>query len=964
MEPNDQNDFVRKKYLKTLPIWEETQRVFAQFENLRLQMEETEERFEALYKSIVDRKLVKPEVSAARDLNAWQTTSNPGVQESARHRKNPNPSKRAPIDVSNIKTKEDSNRALQARIMAKQYVYGMRKKDEPWVKAVVNRVIRRPATHMNRDITISFKVVRKVESQTETLYLNKFEIALIQNHGGFLELTKRVIAGHSEDNMMPGIVGQYPHKINNMQYLILMDDGTANYFQPEQVYPIFGQSAYPWFDIRKTRKEEDKNLLASLRFVFSMYPRTEQVSSRVKGQKIDVLRYGKIWEEADITDMDTNLMEVKFPSDGKVESIHRSSGRLMKKSNMVNQQLCALRNVDHFNPYIVMWMKEYYVYSKQAYLEDVRFFVQHQLGNECEVLSSFSQKAKKTTTPLDEIQRFKISLVGREVKESKEITNMDQGLFERMKTHRCDEACLDVAGVKTEANVGDLIEEFMFESDLRVPLLLGWKREVKKVIVAQTRNAKRKATVAYTAPCGKIFIQPHEIKRYIQKTGSRLDVDYFSFERDISLNPAVVQNFDAIYFEPNFAIDKSTGKNLENKAISVINTVDEEQLPVDFVYCNESTPHPRLRANNFTPNEDFKSGCVCANDCYSKNNCECHRLNEEFHGTVKIRRGSIEPKCNYNHKRLKKQVKTGIFECNGFCNCSSKCSNRVVQNGIRFRLQVFKTPTKGWGVRTLDDIPTGAYICTYAAEILDDADEYGDSDMYYADMDYISVLESQKLGTDDQDSDGKSDEGFELDEDEAHEESTLRSKRAKIGLIRVSRSYAQTIPIKKQPVAAPKQFDVEEIDVSSRSSTEEFEQDVQFVSDYLPRPIPSRYPQRQKTAVNKNIPPSTSTATESQEIPEFKKIHDLLNSRDYTLDARVQGNVGRFFNHSCDPNAYVQNVFIESHDLRFPNVAFFATRTIKACSEITWNYNYTIGSIPGRVVLCNCGGSNCKGRIL
>ena len=30
-----------------------------------------------------------------------------------------------------------------------------------------------------------------------------------------------------------------------------------------------------------------------------------------------------------------------------------------------------------------------------------------------------------------------------------------------------------------------------------------------------------------------------------------------------------------------------------------------------------------------------------------------------------------------------------------------------------------------------------------------------------------------------------------------------------------------------------------------------------------------------------------------------------------------QGNIGRYLNHSCDPNVFVQNVFVESHDLRF-----------------------------------------------
>jgi SET domain-containing protein len=31
----------------------------------------------------------------------------------------------------------------------------------------------------------------------------------------------------------------------------------------------------------------------------------------------------------------------------------------------------------------------------------------------------------------------------------------------------------------------------------------------------------------------------------------------------------------------------------------------------------------------------------------------------------------------------------------------------------------------------------------------------------------------------------------------------------------------------------------------------------------------------------------------------------------YTLDAKLIGNIGRYFNHSCSPNITVQNVFVD-----------------------------------------------------
>ena len=77
------------------------------------------------------------------------------------------------------------------------------------------------------------------------------------------------------------------------------------------------------------------------------------------------------------------------------------------------------------------------------------------------------------------------------------------------------------------------------------------------------------------------------------------------------------------------------------------------------------------------------------------------------------------------------------------------------------------------------------------------------------------------------------------------------------------------------------------------------------------------------------------------------------------MDAKVIGNLGRYMNHSCRPNVFVQNVFIESHDLRFesssellskcssrnfrfPTIAFFTFKFVPAGSELCWNYNYEV----------------------
>ena len=100
----------------------------------------------------------------------------------------------------------------------------------------------------------------------------------------------------------------------------------------------------------------------------------------------------------------------------------------------------------------------------------------------------------------------------------------------------------------------------------------------------------------------------------------------------------------------------------------------------------------------------------------------------------------------------------------------------------------------------------------------------------------------------------------------------------------------------------------------------------------------------------------------------------------YIMDAKSIGNIGRYLNHSCNPNVFVQNVFVDTHDLRFPWIAFFASTFVRAGGELCWDYNYEVftikisylehvfcyqvGSIPGKELYCSCGSEYCRGKLL
>ncbi|ORY70083.1 uncharacterized protein BCR38DRAFT_99314 [Pseudomassariella vexata] len=75
------------------------------------------------------------------------------------------------------------------------------------------------------------------------------------------------------------------------------------------------------------------------------------------------------------------------------------------------------------------------------------------------------------------------------------------------------------------------------------------------------------------------------------------------------------------------------------------------------------------------------------------------------------------------------------------------------------------------------------------------------------------------------------------------------------------------------------------------------------------------------------------------------------------VDATKKGNLGRFCNHSCNPNCYVDKWVVENK-LR---MGIFAGRKIQAGEELVFNYNVDrYGADPQP---CYCGESNCIGFI-
>ncbi|CAI9118053.1 OLC1v1019566C1 [Oldenlandia corymbosa var. corymbosa] len=191
--------------------------------------------------------------------------------------------------------------------------------------------------------------------------------------------------------------------------------------------------------------------------------------------------------------------------------------------------------------------------------------------------------------------------------------------------------------------------------------------------------------------------------------------------------------------------DITTGE--ENVKISLINEINNEGQPL-FKYIPRNIVYREAHVKFLLARiSDDNCGSHCFGDCLmAELPCACAGetggefaylpgglLKEKFlEDTILIK--SSPQKKNFFYcqacplERPKSKSLSGackghlirkfIKECWYKCGCTMACGNRVVQRGINRKLQVFMTKEKGWGLRTLEDLPKGAFVCEYVGEIV------------------------------------------------------------------------------------------------------------------------------------------------------------------------------------------------------------------------------------------------------
>ncbi|KAG6908280.1 hypothetical protein DXG01_005381 [Tephrocybe rancida] len=151
--------------------------------------------------------------------------------------------------------------------------------------------------------------------------------------------------------------------------------------------------------------------------------------------------------------------------------------------------------------------------------------------------------------------------------------------------------------------------------------------------------------------------------------------------------------------------------------ISITNDVDDEEvppLPKGFRYIESeyfySNKVPKLDESD----KGMFVRCECRPKAKCTALCSCQELSELFVEGKKV--------LAYTPDRLftfKAPRGVEVIECNSECSCDpQKCPNRVAQQPRDVPIEVFKTPDRGWGVRSPMPIHRGKVLGIYTGLLI------------------------------------------------------------------------------------------------------------------------------------------------------------------------------------------------------------------------------------------------------
>ncbi|KAH7651930.1 histone H3-K9 methyltransferase plant protein [Dioscorea alata] len=300
----------------------------------------------------------------------------------------------------------------------------------------------------------------------------------------------------------------------------------------------------------------------------------------------------------------------------------------------------------------------------------------------------------------------------------------------------------EIQGSDQKLERGNLALKNSIETKTPVRVIYGFK-ETK---ASESHDSKPKLVSTFT------YDGLYLVESYWKERGKHGDVFKFRLRRipgqpDIGLKE--VKKSKKLKEREGLCVkDISNGKEII--PICVINNIDSDQ-PLPFKYITKV-----IAPSWYIPTPPV--GCECTNGCIDSDKCACAFKN-----------GGEIP---YNFSGAIIQAKPLVYECGPSCKCPPSCTNRVSQHGIKIPLEVFKTRSRGWGVRSLSSIQSGSFICEYIGELLQESEaEQRCNDEYLFDIGHnyddqalweglptlIPALQSNPLG------EVKEDSGFTID---------------------------------------------------------------------------------------------------------------------------------------------------------------------------------------------------------
>ncbi|GBF97713.1 hypothetical protein Rsub_10877 [Raphidocelis subcapitata] len=337
-------------------------------------------------------------------------------------------------------------------------------------------------------------------------------------------------------------------------------------------------------------------------------------------------------------------------------------------------------------------------------------------------------------------------------------------------------------------------------------------------------------------------------------------------------------------------------------------------LPPAFEYL-QRTPMPSAAIES-------TGGCSCSGACGEQ--CPCASEHWEGLATLALPQES-------------RSVLT-LLECGPACGCAKgssaasgtaggsgggqpACAARSTQRGVRARLAVTKLPGKGWGLRTLQPIGPGAFVCEYAGEPLGSAAAR-------------AALARYDAGA------------------RAAEEAAAAAAAAGAG--GGSAALSRDLPGEGSSSGGDGGGGVGGLDSSSGGSGGGRGLESSGGGGL------------ESSSAGGGAPPHHALLVARLVLPSGASLR--LN-----LDATRRGNVARFINHACD-GGNLEPVFVTARGELLPRVALFARRAIAAGEELTFSYGgaatgpeaeagAAAGGVVGRrgEVRCQCGAPCCRG---